>query len=721
MAGSLFSAAAAIKQSALDILQSTQQLPVPRGAALDALAWGVGAEEWRAEASTTPSTKQAMRKELRTLVAASFDVYMRLQRSSNEKARTERELPVEEIVRASREYREALKTCVFALEDRMDEGNDAELVDLLKVSLAIWHLCELLFLQRRPRDDKWLAYELAAWLQEHYGGARLEELDEQTRRLQTLGSSGADQDPAFWSTVYGLVAMGCGAQAWSVLALHSSFRPLFSRESASSLSTQESFQAIQRLLHCMPGSKTHQQLEWQNWRDACQYLLNTDGYVRGNPQLKKLLAVMTADAEALNSVATTWYELMMAKLFLEEPKAIAHRFEFLMANCFKAFHPDNARETMNNFDCIILAILQYDVQSAVQDIHALGFHWMSAHLVDLLFKSNVIASGDIVEQYDCSLEQYFLLQYVIEIGTCDGLWQITTSYFEKCGRLGLSAIRSTLLRETLTSDTKTNRLLSYCHGKKSLYNTQRQIILRRSAECTESQSYAAALQWTLRGGHFDEVDTICDVILDDCEGADSLDVLNEAVEFLESQSQLAQTKKLTWLVKYRELNLVLDDLASVKSTVDGTSSKEQVQKLRFVAQQAAKRIQNLVASPIAPRRLRTVLLTHIEALLQESPSVLSSEQLFAVMQYLRSIERSFEYQEFSRNPVNQRLQANIQSLVSRRLTEAVLAESGRGSFNSTESKESKSYASLTAHLQLLPAESNPAPALLEFLDERMSE
>lgn len=726
--------------SAFEFLKAHKQLPVQERPAQSsafgafrapqtqkqkstaASAWGKGARRW----SRTPSAAldahssadvhfgDEMPRELRTLVGTSYDVFMRLNRLSDDKKRSDRGLGPFEVVKASREYREALKTCIFAIEDRAelqqqrsgdaggsgDDGDDdEEFVDLLKVSLAIWHLCELLFLQRRPRDDKWIAYDLAQWLQEHFASALMEQLEAASAVLRD--ASHPEEDPAFWSTVHSLVMAGCGSSAWNLLAAHSNYKALFGRDVASltSASTRSSFQAIQRLLLCMPGRSgqavlhpdggiagDHPQepVEWKNWHDACQYLVNTDSYIKSKPGLSTLVRIMAADEDVLVRQATSWFELMMARLFLEEPKRVAHRFEFLMANCFRTYNADIS--AMGNFDCIILAILEYDVQSALQDISALGFTWMSAHLSDLLTKSNAI-SDEVLEQIDVSLQEYFLLHYAMDIGSSNGMWQFAVGYYETCPRLGLIATRSVLEREPVPTDYKANRLLTFCQNKRGLTQVQRKIAYRRALVCQE-KSYGAALIWMLRGNHLDDVDAICDLVLQKCEETKSLSPLNEAVEFLEAQPEMAQTPKLGWLVRYRELYLVLDDSESLQRQLrgvdDSDSERDEVEtKLRFVLQEAARRIHLLVSSSAAPRQLRAVLLGEAEKLLVAQPTVYSSQYLHSLMAYLHQLDRSFDRQDFYRSTGNKQLKERVEKLLARNLSEAILAEANASGASSS--------------------------------------
>ncbi|ETN21352.1 hypothetical protein PPTG_01571 [Phytophthora nicotianae INRA-310] len=692
----------AMTSSAFEILRSTRQLPVVEkelvfgkrstdaaaARSTAGAAWGKSSRKWVAASTSSREFGDAMPRELRTLVAASFDVFTRTQKKT--------QLGAFGVTRASREYREALKTCIFALEDRLEANKDTnvnteeegEFLDLLKVSLAIWHLCELLLLRGGARGaDRTLAYELALWLQEHYCSTLLEKTEAESERLKKQQKP--EQDPAFWSTIQSLVMTGDGPSAWSILASHSSYKSLFSRDTMSltGASTKAAFQAVQNLLLTMPGRAGNSNrtmghdgpAEWKTWNDACQYLLNTDGYIKANAGFTTLLETMAAKEDVLKSHASTWYELMMARLFLDEPKAIAHRFEFLMANCFCVYNKDE--KSMGNFDCIILAIMQYDIQSALQDIIALGFSWMAAHLADLLQRSNVILTDEFLPDADCTLRERFLLQYAMEIGASSGMWQFAVRYYEYCPKFGAIAIRSALAREPLPTDYKMERLLAYCHGKKFLAQTQKHITLQRAQECKAKKAYASALHWMLRDNHLDDVDALCDGILQECNDTKSLTPLHEAVQFMESHSELTRPQKLAWLVKYRDFQLVLDDLESLRQqlkTDEILRNKDKrmalESKVRFVSVEAAKRLDWLFSSTEAPKVLRSEVLRQAERFLKESPTVFASRHLYSLMAYLQQLDRSFDRQAFYDSGSNKQLKERIESLISRNLAEAMLQE-----------------------------------------------
>lgn len=725
--------------SAFEILRRTGKLPVvekelvfgkrsTNAAAARSTAgsaWGKSARKW-AEAPSSPSAREfgdAMPRELRNLVAASFDVFMRTQQNA--------QMGAFGIARASREYREALKTCIFTLEDRLETHKDVdinaeeegEFLDLLKVSLAIWHLCELLFLRGGVRGaDRTLAYELALWLQEHYCSTLLDKTESESERLKKQQKP--ELDTAFWHTIQALVMSGDGPSAWSLLATHSTYKSLFSREAMSltGVSTKSTFQAVQKLLMTMPGRATSSDTsmeqdgaaEWKSWNDACQYLLNTDGYIKSNAGFTTLLEIMAAKEEAMKTHASTWYELMMARLFLDEPKTIAHRFEFLMANCFRAYH--NESEKMGNFECIILAIMQYDIQNAIQDIIALGFSWMAAHLVDLLQKSNVILADELLPEGDCTLRERFLLQYAMEVGASSGMWQFAVRYYEYCPKFGALAIRSTLAREPLPTDYKTERLLAYCHGKKILTQTQKQITIQRARECSTQKAYASALQWMLRGNHLDDMDVLCDDILKECNDTNSLTALNEAVQFMEGQPDCSRSQKLAWLVKYREFQLVLDDLESLRQQLKADECPRNKEKqgvietkLRFVSLEAANRLDWLFSSTEAPKTLRSELLQQSERLLKESPTVFGTRQLYALMAFLQQLDRSFDRQQFYESGSNKQLKERIESLISRNLAEAMLHEASASGCTLVDPPHRQTTAALVAQQPYLIADASFTP------------
>ncbi|CAH0482673.1 unnamed protein product [Peronospora belbahrii] len=727
--------------SAFEILRTTRQLPVVEKEmsfskrsineasvySTSCGAWGKSTRKWVTvtSSSSSSSTREfgdAMPQALCTVVAASYDVFMRTQ-THHIGAKLNVEC-------ASREYRNALKTCIIAVENslemqkeegKMNAEEERELMELLKVSLAIWHLCELLLLRGGARGtDKTLAYDLARWLQEHYCSTLLDKTESESERLKN--EQKPEQDTVFWTTIQSFVMMGSGPSAWNLLASHSSYKSLFSRDamSVTGASMKAAFQAVQKLLLTMPGRKNvnlnqNAPDEWKNWNDACEYLLNTDSHIKSNDGLKTLLQIMAGKEDVLKSCATNWYELMMARLFLDEPKPIAHRFQFLMTNCICAYNSDETR--MGNFDCIILAIMEYDIQSALEGIIGLGFSWMAAHLADLLHKNNVIVADDLLPQAECSLRERLLLEYAMEIGASSGMWQFSVRYYEHCPKFGAIAIRSALEREPILTDHKAERLLAYCHGRKILTQTSRRITIERAQECKTKQAYASALQWLLRSNSLDDVDALCDEILKECNDRNSRTPLHEAVQFLELHPELARPEKLAWLVRYREFHVVLDDRESLRTQLRGgnsiiTDSKEEDAslqcKLRFVSMEAAKRLDWLLSSINAPKVLQSDLLQQAERLLKESPTVFGSRHLYSLMAYLQQLDRSFDRHQFSESGSNKQLKERIESLISRNLAQAMLHEA-TASGCSAKTANGQSTALLLAQQPCLIADASFSP------------
>lgn len=717
--------------SAFELLRRSRTLPLgdrpvaeSEQLALAGAAWGKKPRAWR-PAETQEEEKEedddeareegrqggAMPRELRALAAASFDVFARVSRVRPGPAG----VPASELLRASREYREALTTCIFALEDKLErrggaaadeemeerggrgdgEDEEDEFVDLLKVSLAVWHLCELLLLQRGAWNDRWAAYELAQWLQEHYASAAMDRLERESARLAQAELP--EQDEAFWPTVWSLAMAGAGGGAWRLLAAHSSYKSLLSREvtSLTGAAMRTSFQRVQRVLQRMPGrSRLSESVvsasdassdadDWSGWRADCEDLLSTDSYVKSHGELTTLLKILVADEHTLLAHVDSWYELMMARLFLEEPKRVAHRFEFLMANCFQAVRGHDAQ--MGNFDCIMLAILQYDVQSALQDIIGMGLSWMAAHLTDLLEKSGVVSS-DVMPDSECSLRERFLLEYALELSATSGMWQFVAGYCEQCPRFGQLVVVSIIDREPVPTDRKASSLLNYCQGKAVLAKSQRTIAVRRANQLKHQKSYGAALVWLLRACHHNDVDDLCEVVLKECESTGSFAPLNEAVEFLDSSDvHLSLPMTLQWLSRYRELNLVLEDrrhlgneLANSSSSDEENSSLER--KYRFVSAEAARRLDELLTADGAPRSLRVRLLEEAERLLEMSPSVFEPHHLYSLMAFISKIDRSFDAREaFGAQSAGSAVKERVEQLALRNLSEALLSEPLRSS------------------------------------------
>lgn len=705
--------------SAFEMLRRSRALPVAarlsgerEQLAAAGAAWGKKAHEWR-DGSDFEGGGQGgvMPRELRALAAASFDVFSRISRAA--RSQPDGVVPTSEILRASREYREALTTCIFALEDTLEPRNggsvdeemkesggshdeeEEEFVDLLKVSLAIWHLCELLLLQRGAWNNRWVAYELAQWLQEHYASGTMDRLDRESARLAQAVQP--EQDAAFWPTVWSLAMAGGGNSAWSLLALHSNYKSLFSREvtSLTGSSMRASFQQVQRVLQLMPGrsrlsdsamsmsdadSETD---DWKGWRAECEHLLNSDSYIKSHGELTTLLKILVADEDTLRTHVDSWYELMMARLFLEEPKRVAHRFEFLMANCFQAVQGRDAQ--MGNFDCIMLAILQYDVQSALQDIIGMGLSWMAAHLTDLLEKSGVVASGVMAES-ECSLRERFLLEYALELSATSGMWQFVVGYSEQCPRFGPLVVVSTIDREPVPTDRKANSLLNYCQGKGLLAKSQHTIAVRRATQLKQQKSYGAALVWLLRAQHLNDVDDLCDIVLEECQATGSFAPLNEAVEFLDgSDVHLSLPLKLQWLARYREFNLVLEDRRHLGEELASSSSSDEEnsslgRKYRFVSAEAAKRLHLLLTGDGVPRSLRVHLLEEAERLLEMPPSVFEPHHLYSLMAFMSEIDRSFDRSEaFAAQSAGSAVKERVEQLALRNLSEALLSLPQRSS------------------------------------------
>nr|CCA16890.1 nucleoporin NUP85like protein putative [Albugo laibachii Nc14] len=628
-----------------------------------------------------------MHKNLRKLAVECGDIFSRL-RDCNQSTGSSKATPHH--TQLSRAYRAALTRCIDAYESKAgfpcrDDGED--LTDYLKVTLAIWHLCEIIFLQSasKQRNDPGIAYQVAHWLQTHYIADTKQKLAE--KRLHYLKSHGfgaiqSENDPEFWKTVFGYLMLGQGHQAWELLARHSSYQSAQMRKNAlsSDAGTLYTFDCIHGLLESIPVTSFQHDSGvdsidcWNTWHTACLELYHTDSWIQNDKNLLTMLQIMLGNDTSVKLHAETWYEFMLARLCFQEPKHIANRLEFLMSNCIDQFH-----HKMTQFDHIIVAILQSDVGTALERIGALGIHFFSAHLTDFLTESNVITDQNLGEPVDCSLREYFILNYAMELSVIQGMWQLAARYFETCGRYGVFAIQSLIHFEPVDSERKVQKLMllvgepSTDSRVQTIQNEWRKTLGQRRAQvCFESKHYGSAVYWMLTSEQYDSLDAYCEKLLDECENSNSMTPLLRALEFLHPQTKFQKTRKLEWLIGYRDFYLILQDVDALRQQMQDTIHAADLNaNLRVVLAHAATQIHKLLHSTADVKRLRVPLLIKVDNLLESGQLHFTSQQIFALMKYLDELEWSFVGTEEAKE---QELLNKIRSQLPTQLTDAILLE-----------------------------------------------
>lgn len=702
---------ATILSESFTILQRTKHLPVlcsstnPESAICSYLTFphnatnasNASSVQWMARdltlsvraTSESVDRRIGLHKNLRRLAAECVDVYFRLRVSGecNQNTSTT-SLHHKQLSRA---YCQAIARCIDAYESRdalLYEDPEEDFIDYLKVTLALWHLCEIIFLRNVsiPRDDPIIAYQVAHWLQEHYIAGKKQKLARKSLhylKSHEFGGIPVENDPEYWKTVVGFVLLGQGHHAWQILAHHSSYHAAKMRKIALSSDTgiQHTFGSIQRLLISIPVSTFQQDSSddnnygWNAWHNACLELYHTDSWIQNDENLSTVLRIMMGDTEILQLHAETWYELMLARLCFEEPKHIANRLEFLMANSIDKF-----QHQMTPFDYIIVAILQSDVKTALKGIGALGIHFFSAHLTDLLTEANVISNQNLGDPVDASLREYYVVNYAMELNIVQGMWQLAARYFGTCVRYGACAIQSIIHFESVDSERKVQQLMlligdpsTDAHTEKIQNQWRKALSQRRAQTCFKSKKYGCALYWMLTSEQYDAVDTYCEKFLDECENANCMTPLLDALEFLRPQTKFRKTRKLEWLIEYRDFYLVLQDIDALSRQMQDAphTAANLNATLKVVLARAAAQVHKLLNSTSDVKRLRVPLLTNVENLLDAGQLTFTSQQLFAVMKYLNELEWAFVGTEKGNV---QELSNKIRSLLPIQLTNAIIFE-----------------------------------------------
>ncbi|RHY53924.1 hypothetical protein DYB34_011489 [Aphanomyces astaci] len=487
---------------------------------------------------------------------------------------------------AARAYRSALIKCVRD----MDSGND--LSDVVKASVALLHLCEILYFSTA---STLLPYAFGAWVQEHYGSLELEELDDAFLQLQShVSLDTSDDDATYWPTIIQLVISGHGRKAWELLSrttstLHSKYAP--------------SLASLRHLLVHMPTTASDASFNWTAWNDAILHLLQNDPLALSDAHIRLLLELLSG--QHLDQHARSWHQQVVAKCLFEDPKAhlSAPTTGRRIVQRLEAAFPS----TLPPFEQIVLLLLQYDLTSALEHIHGLSaasFPWFLAHLADLLIRQGELAPTET-----------FVLAFV----------------------------RSSLV--AIESDFAANKLLDIC-STYHLPQAAAAIASDRGRAWEAKQNVAIALTWYLRANNMDAINSLCDAIVKQdivVHTTCSNPQLDAAAAILAEAPTLSQT--VDFVVKYHNVTLVLRDLAhlqSIQNDDGGEDTQNLPTKCDVVQRDAARRLAQLCTHCSVPRHLWHSTWTSLVPLLQKSPPVFTSVQLFGLLEALQDREIALE-------------------------------------------------------------------------------
>lgn len=559
-------------------------------------------------------TRQVPTSAYRKLCFTSFDIFADLHKcvvGSNEVVSN----VYAQVLHSSKMYREGLKVYISELD------ND-DTVDIAKAALAVWHLTEILVLETRHFVDR----KLTSWIQEHYC---LQKINEMENYILDLDGSGDNNDDAYWRIVYGLLVCGQRELVKKLFSMNKKY--------ASSLYL-DTYEEIMVLLNGMPVADDEERfMEFGSWRDACYQALHTNVQIRGDERLKTMVMILCGDADVLLKYTDYWYEYMAAILLFSPPNSISDRFEVLMAKCLQAHNTD-----ITPFDCIIVALMEFDVSSAVCDSSIFGLPWFNAHLTDLVTLAGHV-SNDKLPDIHCSLREYYVMEFVIDVHGMDGMWQLMPEYLSTCKAYGLRLLENLLEREQPSSDIKAQKLIAICN-RFHFVQLVNSIQLVRAMEWKQQKCFGACIYWLLQAKDVQRATALCNQLMDECVETGNREGLHAVVESLGESQTIVSSASTTFLRLYRDLLLVLEDCAYYQtnlSTIPKHELSEAKQDYRRVQVLAAKWIVNLFDSSV-PAKFWKSLFEKLLPLLNVQPSLFRCNQLYKLVQRIQSIEISYQ-------------------------------------------------------------------------------
>ncbi|KAF0711218.1 hypothetical protein AaE_012251, partial [Aphanomyces astaci] len=195
----------------------------------------------------------------------------------------------------------------------------------------------------------------------------------------------------------------------------------------------------------------------------------------------------------------------------------------------------------------------------------------------------------------------------------------------------------------IESDFAANKLLDIC-STYHLPQAAAAIASGRGRAWEAKQNVAIALTWYLRANNMDAINSLCDAIVkqDLLHTTCSNPQLDAAAAILAQAPTLSQT--VDFVVQYHNVTLVLRDLAHLQSIQndDGEDTQNLPTKCDVVQLDAARRLAELCTHCSVPRHLWHSTWTSLVPLLQKSPPVFTSVQLFGLLEALQDREIALE-------------------------------------------------------------------------------
>jgi len=187
-----------------------------------------------------------------------------------------------------------------------------------------------------------------------------------------------------------------------------------------------------------------------------------------------------------------WHGVLMADLHYNEQMVCVKRFDILPR---VQYWLQKLGAVENPFYESMIKVLGSDVTGALRFTHEARITWATAHLADLIARSDQPVTGVTLEHHGCELAEFYMLQFASEIQACQGTWQIAASYLHRQPQSGKRALEQLLDRQAPESDRITHSLQAACRRYGVPEQVRQAICTARGMRCMRLGKLGSAVTW----------------------------------------------------------------------------------------------------------------------------------------------------------------------------------------------------------------------------------
>eukprot|EP01126_Amoeba_proteus_P023234 TRINITY_DN2337_c0_g1_i10.p1 TRINITY_DN2337_c0_g1~~TRINITY_DN2337_c0_g1_i10.p1 ORF type:complete len:286 (-),score=47.28 TRINITY_DN2337_c0_g1_i10:34-891(-) len=245
------------------------------------------------------------------LVCESHSVFVQIQ--------TKEHTPTS-LMKWSQQYRDILDTRCAEMASENPTSQKVKEIQLLRYFSAVWHLCEIFFLQA---TRVFVAPFLSQWQLDHYEILTQDSYQPQQSKEKK------------WDTLYKFAMYGQTEKVLELLLLHSRFsdlewHPVYPKTQISerlvhgqfgSDKDDKLFHQLRLLLQTKPtfsGNTQHHSALVNNWKKEVERFLSSRSLSK-EPEIKELLKILAGHQSVIESHANSWIERLCAQVNYSHP------------------------------------------------------------------------------------------------------------------------------------------------------------------------------------------------------------------------------------------------------------------------------------------------------------------------------------------------------------------------------------------------------------------